>query len=109
MTNARNVLEVEFDGLAHEELVQPAIFAQDERIVQTRHQQHILHAERHQVLEALEQVLRVEGRALRDGARRHEFRSAVLQKTAGWKYSTPQSLPVKRFTQDPDRASSWQP
>ena len=40
-----------------QQLVEPAVFAQDERVVEAGDQQDVVHAERHQVLEALEEAL----------------------------------------------------
>ena len=54
--DARHVLQVELVGFADQHLVQAAVFAQDERVVQAGHQQDVLHPEGHQVFEGFEEL-----------------------------------------------------
>jgi len=54
--DARHMLQVELVRFANQHLVQPAVFAQNERVVQARHQQDVLHPERHQVFESFEKL-----------------------------------------------------
>src|SRR5271157_2455972 len=49
-------MDVQLEGLADQQFVEAAILAQDKRIVQAGYQQNIVHAEGHQVLEALEEA-----------------------------------------------------
>ena len=56
---AGNLLQIEFQRFADQQLVQAAVFAKNEGVVQAGDQQNVLHPERHQVLEAFEQPLRV--------------------------------------------------
>src|SRR5271157_1034547 len=49
-------MDVQLEGLADQQFVEAAILAQDKRIVQAGYQQNIVHAEGHQVLEALEKA-----------------------------------------------------
>src|SRR5271157_34432 len=49
-------MDVQLERLADQQFVEAAVLAQDERIVQAGYQQNIVHAEGHQVLEALEEV-----------------------------------------------------
>src|SRR5580698_9538760 len=60
MSHAGNLLQVEFKRLADQQFVEPAVFAEDERIVEARDQENVLHPEGHQVLEALEKALGVD-------------------------------------------------
>ena len=51
-------MQVQLQRLADQQLIKAAVLAQDERIVKAGDQQDIVHAKGHQVLEALEEVLR---------------------------------------------------
>ena len=50
-------MQVQLQRLADQQLIKAAVLAQDERIVQAGDQQDVVHAERHQVLEGVEQAL----------------------------------------------------
>ena len=63
MRDSRNLLQIQFQRLADQQLIQPPILAQDERVIQARHQQDVVHAKWHQLFEAFEQPLRIEFRA----------------------------------------------
>ena len=56
----RYLLKIEFERLTNQQLVEPAVFAKDERIVEAGDQENVLHPEGHQVLEALEESLRID-------------------------------------------------
>ena len=62
MRDAGNLLQIQFERFVDQQLVQPPVFAQDERIVEAGDQQDVLHPERHQVLEALEARFGIEKR-----------------------------------------------
>ena len=62
MGDPGNLPQVQLQRFVDQEFVQPAIFAQDERIVEARDQQNILHAKRHEVLETFETLFGVENR-----------------------------------------------
>ena len=51
--------KVIFEELAEDELVEAAVLLQREGVVQARHEQDVVHAERHQALERLEGVRRI--------------------------------------------------
>ena len=70
MRDAGNLLQVEFEGFVDEQLVEAAVFAQDERIVEAGDQKDVLHLERHQVVEAFEAGFGIE-EGLGDGAGDH--------------------------------------
>ena len=59
MGDAGDVLEMQFERVADQQLVEPSVFAQNERIVEARHQQDVAHAEGHQLLECLEELFRI--------------------------------------------------
>ena len=59
--DSRNVLQVELVRFADQQLVQAAVFAQNERVVQAGHQQDVLHPEGHQVLEGFEELFLFDG------------------------------------------------
>ena len=61
-----NLLQVEFERFVDQQLVEPAIFAQDERIVEAGDEKNVLHLERHQVVEALKALFGVEGEIRRN-------------------------------------------
>ena len=52
--------QIEFERLPDQQLIQAAVLAQDERVVEAGDEQNVLHAEGHQVLEALEEALGVD-------------------------------------------------
>src|ERR1017187_6105861 len=58
MRDAGDLMNVQLQRLAHQQLVEAPVLAQDEGVVQAGDQQNVVHAERHQVLEALELELR---------------------------------------------------
>src|ERR1035437_1477320 len=54
MRDAGDLMNVQLQRLAHQQLVQASVFAQNEGVVQAGDQQNVVHAERHQIFEALE-------------------------------------------------------
>ena len=54
--DAGNLMQIELQRFADQQLVEPAVFAQDERVVEAGDEQDVVHAERHQVLEAFEEA-----------------------------------------------------
>ena len=56
---AGDLVHVQLQRLADQQLVEAAVLAQDEGVVEAGDQQDVVHAERHQVLEAFEVELRV--------------------------------------------------
>ena len=54
--HAGNLVQVQLQRLADQQLVEAAVLAQDEGVVEAGDQQDVVHAERHQVLEAFEQA-----------------------------------------------------
>ena len=56
----RNLAQVQLQRFVDQQFVEASVFAQDERVVQTRHEQNVLHAERHEVLEAFEALFGIE-------------------------------------------------
>ncbi len=90
MRDLRNLLQMQVLRFTDQQLIQPSVFPQNERIVHTRHQQYVLHPIRHQVVEAFELHLYI-GKRYRKGLLLHE--NAPLQtKTAGWLRTTPPAL-----------------
>ena len=57
--DAGDLMNVQLQRLAHQQFVEASVLAQNEGVVQAGNQQNVVHAERHQVLEALELELRV--------------------------------------------------
>ena len=57
-----NLVQIQLQRLADQQLVEAAVLAQDERVVEAGDQQDVVHPERHQVLEALEEALGRRGR-----------------------------------------------
>ena len=53
-----NLVEIQLQRFVNQQLIETPVFAQDERIVEAGDQQDVVHSERHQVLEALEETLR---------------------------------------------------
>ena len=70
MRDPGNLLQVQFERFVDQQFVEAAVFAQDERVVETGDQQDVLHAERHQVLEAFKALFGIENR-LGDGRNDH--------------------------------------
>src|SRR5579872_58201 len=70
-----NLSQVQFERFIDEEFVEASIFAQDEGVVETRDQQNVLDAKRHQVLETFEAFFGIENR-LGDGADNHGLMTA---------------------------------
>src|ERR1019366_7795740 len=68
--DAGDLMNVQLQRLAHQQLVEAPVLAQNERVVQAGDQQNVVHAERHQVFEALELELRV-GCGIERGANCH--------------------------------------
>ena len=68
--NPWDLPEVEFERFVDEQLVEPAIFAEDEGIVETGDEKNVLHLERHQVFEAFKALVGVQNR-LGDAADAH--------------------------------------
>ena len=60
MRDPRNLPEVQFQGLVDQQFVETAVFAQNERVIQARYEQNVLHTERHQVLEAFKPLFGIE-------------------------------------------------
>src|ERR1700757_401162 len=60
LRDAGDLLQVHFDGFTDQQFVEAAVFFQDEGIVEAGDQQDVAHAERHEVLEALKESLRVD-------------------------------------------------
>ena len=58
MGDAGDLVDVELQRLADQQLVQAAVLAQDEGVVEAGDQQNVVHPERHQVLEAVHQAFR---------------------------------------------------
>ncbi len=54
--DARHLMKVQFQRFADQQFIEPPIFAQDERVVEAGDEQNVVHAERHQVLEAFEEA-----------------------------------------------------
>lgn len=59
MSDSGNVLGTEIERLINEQFVEPAVFAQDERIVEARNQKDVMHLEGHQIFEAFKTLFRV--------------------------------------------------
>ncbi len=59
MSDPGNLLLLEFERFADQQLVQPPVLAQDERVVEAGDEQNVLHPKGHQVLESLEEPLGV--------------------------------------------------
>src|SRR5580700_7272874 len=95
MGNAGNLLQIQFEGFIDEKLIEAAIFAEDEGVVEAGDQKNVLDLERHQVVEAFETRFGVE-EGLGDGVGGHGgYLSSCLQiqKRAGWMVvSTPRQI-----------------
>ena len=59
MSDPGNLLQVQFERFVDEQFVEPPVFAQDERVVQARHQKNVLHLEGHEIFEAFKALLGV--------------------------------------------------
>src|SRR5258708_14894773 len=70
MRDPGNVLRVQFERFVDQQLIQTAVFPEDERIVEAGDQKDVLDLERHQVVEAFEARFGVEER-FGDGAGGH--------------------------------------
>src|ERR1035438_1538806 len=68
MRDAGDLMNVQLQRLAHQQFVQASVLAQNEGVVQAGNQQNVVHAERHQVLEALELELGRRGGVGGDGS-----------------------------------------
>ena len=55
--DAGNMVQIQLQRFADQQLVEPAVFAQDEGVVEAGDEQDVVHPERHQVLEAFEEAL----------------------------------------------------
>ena len=62
MRDPRDAPEVELERFVDEQLVEPAILAENERIVETGDEKNVLHLERHQVFEAFKALFGVQNR-----------------------------------------------
>src|SRR5664279_2884787 len=54
MRDAGDLMNVQLQRLAHQQFVEASVLAQNEGVVEARDQQNVVHAERHQIFEALE-------------------------------------------------------
>jgi hypothetical protein len=61
------LVERQIQELTRDQLVEPAVFAERERVIEARDEQDVLHPERHQALERLIRVGHVEGEEFRLG------------------------------------------
>ena len=59
MGDAGDVLQMQFQRVADQQLVEPSVFAQNERIVEAGYQQDVAHPEGHEILECLEELFRI--------------------------------------------------
>jgi hypothetical protein len=59
VSDSGNLLLLKFERFPNQQLIQPPIFTQNERVVKAGDQQNILYPKGHQVLEALEEAFRV--------------------------------------------------
>ena len=59
MGDSGDVLEMQFERVADQQFVEPSVLAQNEGIVEARHQQDVPHPEGHELLEGLEEFFRI--------------------------------------------------
>ena len=83
MGDAGNLLQIEFERFVDEQFVQASVFAQDERIVEARDQQDVLHAEGHEVLEAFEAFFDIENGRGNRGDRHAPYRRPKCRSQKG--------------------------
>ena len=61
MRDSRDLLKMQVQRFANQQFIQAAVFLQDERIVEAGNQQDVLHAEGHQMVEALKEAFGIGG------------------------------------------------
>ncbi len=95
MGDPGNLLLLEFERFPDQQLIQPPVLAQNERVVEAGDQQNILHPEGHQVLEALEEALGVDDGV---GGVGYSHRHAVIGKTTLQSYGAAQPRVALSFS-----------
>src|SRR4029077_4013424 len=108
MCNSGNLLRTQFERFVDQQLVEPSIFPQNERVIEARHQKDVMHFEGHQVFEAFKAFFGVEN-PLGHPRHTHVSISALIFEIAkndtGWISSTPSltSL-IKLLNRDLDQS-----